>query len=90
MRYALMDGNILSRNACQRGWCGYSEAMPNATTLDPKLLALLVCPVTHGPLEYDEKAEELISRKAGLAFPVREGIPILLAEEARPLEKSTS
>ena len=53
--------------------------------LDPALLELLVCPVSHGPLSYDEKACELISKEAGLAFPVRDGIPIMLAEEARKL-----
>lgn len=52
---------------------------------DPKLLQILVCPVTHGPLEYDPGAQELISRRAGLAFPVRDGIPIMLVDEARKL-----
>ncbi|WP_286829417.1 MULTISPECIES: Trm112 family protein [Kordiimonas] len=56
------------------------------STTDPKLLELLVCPVTHATLEYDEAAQELISRKAGLAFPIRDGIPILLSDEARQLE----
>ena len=54
--------------------------------MNPKLLEMLVCPVTHGPLEYNEKSQELISRMAGLAFPIRGGIPIMLAEEARPLD----
>lgn len=53
--------------------------------VDPKLLEILVCPVTKGPLEYDAKAGELISRQAGLAFPIREGIPIMLVDEAREL-----
>ncbi|MEM7171731.1 MAG: Trm112 family protein [Pseudomonadota bacterium] len=53
--------------------------------VSPKLLELLVCPLTKGPLEYDAKAGELISRQAGLAFPIREGIPIMLPDEARPL-----
>ena len=53
--------------------------------IDPKLLEILVCPVTKGPLEYDRERGELISRLAGLAFPVRDGIPIMLADEARPL-----
>ncbi len=52
---------------------------------DPKMLELLVCPLTHGPLVWDREANELISKKAGLAFPVREGVPIMLAEEAREL-----
>ena len=53
--------------------------------LDPRLLEILVCPVTKGPLEYDRVAQELISRKGGLAFPIRDGIPIMLPEEARAL-----
>ena len=60
------------------------ETKPRAT-LDPSLLELLVCPVSHGPLSYDAKANELISKEAGLAFPVRDGIPIMLPEEARKL-----
>ncbi len=56
------------------------------TLVDRKLLEILVCPVTKGPLEYDPEAQELISRKAGLAFPIRDGIPIMLPDEARPLE----
>ena len=54
--------------------------------VDPKLLEILVCPVTKGPLEYDAEAQELISEQAGLAYPVRDGIPIMLADEARPLD----
>ncbi|MGL4239737.1 MAG: Trm112 family protein [Beijerinckiaceae bacterium] len=54
--------------------------------LDPKLLELLVCPVTKGPLEYDAVRQELISRAAKLAYPIREGIPIMLADEARKVE----
>jgi uncharacterized protein YbaR (Trm112 family) len=56
--------------------------------VDPKLLEILVCPVTKGPLRYDEKAQELISDQAGLAFPIRDGIPIMLVDEARPLTSS--
>ena len=59
--------------------------MSENVKLDPTLLELLVCPVSHGPLSYDEKAGELISKEAGLAFPVRDGIPIMLTEEARKL-----
>jgi len=55
-------------------------------SLDPRLLEILVCPVTKGPLVYDREAGELISRGAGLAFPIRDGIPIMLPEEARTLE----
>jgi uncharacterized protein YbaR (Trm112 family) len=59
--------------------------MSDTEKLDPALLELLVCPVSHGPLSYDAKAGELISKEAGLAFPVRDGIPIMLTEEARKL-----
>ena len=55
-------------------------------TVDPKLLEILVCPVTKGPLDYDSENQELISRQAGLAYPIRDGIPIMLADEARPLD----
>ncbi len=54
--------------------------------VDPKMLEILVCPVTKGPLEYDAQAQELISRQASLAYPIRDGIPIMLADEARPLD----
>ena len=57
-----------------------------ADTVDPKLLEILVCPVTKTPLEYDAAKQELISRAAKLAFPIRDGIPIMLAEEARRIE----
>jgi len=60
--------------------------MPDSASIDPRLLAILVCPLTKGPLQYDRNAQELISRKAGLAFPVRDGIPIMLPEEARLLD----
>ena len=53
--------------------------------MDPKLLELLVCPVTKTRLQYDAERQELISRAAGLAYPIRDGIPILLEEEARTL-----
>jgi uncharacterized protein len=56
-----------------------------ADSVDPKLLEILVCPVTKGPLEYDAEKKELISRAAKLAYPIRDGIPIMLPEEARPL-----
>jgi uncharacterized protein YbaR (Trm112 family) len=60
--------------------------MPSSNDVDPKLLEILVCPLTKGPLEYDRAAQELISRKAGLAFPIRDGIPIMLVDEARSLD----
>ena len=53
--------------------------------MDTRLLALLVCPVTKGPLEFDREHQELLSRSARLAYPVRDGIPVLLENEARPL-----
>lgn len=56
--------------------------------MDTRLLELLVCPVTKGPLEYDREHEELISRSARLAYPVRDGIPVLLENEARALTDS--
>jgi uncharacterized protein YbaR (Trm112 family) len=58
----------------------------DATPVDPRLLEILVCPLTKGPLTYDRAANELISVKAGLAYPIRDGIPIMLADEARHLE----
>jgi len=57
-----------------------------ATGVDPRLLEILVCPVTKEPLEYDATAQELISRKARLAYPIRDGIPIMLVDEARQLD----
>jgi len=57
------------------------------TEVDPKLLEVLVCPLTKTPLVYDRKAQELISKKAGLAFPIRDGIPIMLVDKARKLGK---
>ena len=63
-----------------------SEKPAIAAEIDPKLLEILVCPLTKGPLEYDRAARELVSRKAGLAYPVRDGIPIMLPDEARRLE----
>jgi len=61
-------------------------AQPVDRKVDRKLLELLVCPVTKTTLEFDEEHQELISRAAKLAYPIRNGIPIMLAEEARPLE----
>ncbi|WP_411286905.1 Trm112 family protein [Phenylobacterium sp.] len=53
--------------------------------VDPRLLEILVCPVTHGPLEFDRAKAELVSRSARLAYPIRDGVPIMLPEEAREL-----
>jgi uncharacterized protein len=55
-------------------------------TVDPKLLEILVCPMTKGSLEYDAVRQELISRSAKLAYPIRDGIPIMLPEEARKID----
>jgi uncharacterized protein YbaR (Trm112 family) len=64
-----------------------TPAPPSAepTRIDPKLLELLVCPLTKGSLDYDPERQELVSRQAKLAYPIRDGIPIMLPEEARPL-----
>ena len=56
--------------------------------IDPRLLEILVCPLTKGPLRYDRAAQELVSVQAGLAYPIRDGIPIMLADEARPLDEA--
>ncbi len=67
-----------------------SKDAPRATTsahaVDPKLLEILVCPLTKQTLSYDADAQELISKKARLAYPIRDGIPIMLVEEARELD----
>ncbi len=62
------------------------ETAAGAGDVDPKLLEILVCPLTKGPLRYDRERQELISEQAGLAYPIREGIPIMLADEARRLD----
>jgi len=58
-----------------------------AATVDPKLLELLVCPLTKQPLAYDAERQELVSKAAGLAYPIEDGIPIMLPEDARKLEE---
>ena len=65
-----------------------SDGPPGGRQVDPKLLEILVCPLTKTALDYDAKRQELISRAAGLAFPIRDGIPIMLPEEARKLDDS--
>ncbi len=65
-----------------------SETLP--PPIDPRLLEILDCPLTRGRLIYDRAAGELISEKAGLAYPIRDGIPIMLAEEARVLTQGES
>ncbi|MDB5432544.1 MAG: hypothetical protein JWP35_3660 [Caulobacter sp.] len=61
------------------------ERATDQPTVDPRLLEALVCPVTRMPLEYDRAANELISRSARLAYPIRDGVPVMLPEEAREL-----
>ena len=58
-----------------------------APEVDPRLLEILVCPVTHGPLSYNRTRGELVSKSARLAYPVRDGVPVMLPEEARSLEE---
>ncbi len=62
------------------------EKKPGSREIDAKLLEVLVCPVTKGPLSYDRERQELTSAKARLAFPIRDGIPIMLPDEARTIE----
>lgn len=57
-------------------------------TVDPKLLEILVCPLTKGPLRYDAMRQEMISDQAGLAYPIRDGIPIMLVDEARSVDEA--
>ena len=63
-----------------------SPTASSPTAVDPRLLEMLVCPLTKSPLRYDAKAQELISDQARLAYPIRDGIPIMLIDEARPLD----
>jgi uncharacterized protein len=65
---------------------GAGETPAETSRIDPRLLEILVCPLTKTTLEYDAKQQELISRAAKLAYPIRDGIPIMLPEEARPIE----
>ena len=58
----------------------------NDILIDPKLLEILVCPISKTQLVYDRQKQELVSKAAGLAYPIRDGIPIMLVDEARPLE----
>jgi uncharacterized protein len=88
-----MPGRQQAKPCYNAGKFAGSLAMPTTPTterpadsVDPKLLEILVCPLTKGPLEYDAEKQELISRKAKLAYPIRDGIPIMLPEEARRLE----
>lgn len=73
-----------------QGMKGFGSKNPASavkiTAIDPKLLEILVCPLTKATLDYDREAQELISKGAGLAYPIRDGIPIMLPEEARQLD----
>ncbi len=62
-----------------------SDAVTPAA-IDPWLLSILVCPITRTPLRHDSSANELVSEAAGLAYPIREGVPVMLVDEARPLQ----
>jgi uncharacterized protein YbaR (Trm112 family) len=64
----------------------FMNSSERSDSVDPKLLEILVCPLTKGPLEFDAAKQELISRSAKLAYPIRDGIPIMLPEEARKIE----
>jgi len=67
---------------------GAQQQGRHAHLVDPKLLEILVCPLTKATLEYDAEAQELISRPAKLAYPIRDGIPIMLPEEARQIDEA--
>lgn len=66
---------------------GMGRAGGTTMGVDPKLLEILVCPLTKGPLRYDRERQELISEQAGLAYPIRDGIPIMLVDEARRIDE---
>lgn len=63
-----------------------SDTQNSESGIDPRLLEVLICPSSRGPLVYDRETNELISKKAGLAYPVRDGVPIMLVDEARALD----
>jgi uncharacterized protein len=90
--YADLNGSqetwITCLSAKETLWTAMNSASSDrpSNTIDPKLLEILVCPLTKGALEYDAEKQELISRSAKLAYPIRDGIPIMLPEEARQLE----
>lgn len=65
-----------------------TETKTPTVPIDPKMLSVLVCPKTRGPLIHDSETHELISKKAGLAYPIRDGVPILLIERARALNSA--
>ena len=65
-----------------------TQKSPQAREPDPRLLALLVCPLTKKPLVYEKSQQELVSPEAGLAYPIRDGIPVMLEDQTRPLEET--
>jgi uncharacterized protein YbaR (Trm112 family) len=65
-----------------------SATTTSGAAVDPKLLELLICPLTKGPLHYDRVRNELVSEQAGLAYPIRDGIPIMLVDDARPIDEA--
>jgi uncharacterized protein YbaR (Trm112 family) len=65
-----------------------SATTTSGAAVDPKLLELLICPLTKGPLRYDRVRNELVSEQAGLAYPIRDGIPIMLVDDARPIDEA--
>ncbi|MBM3547534.1 MAG: Trm112 family protein [Alphaproteobacteria bacterium] len=67
-----------------------TDTKPAAGAIDPKLLEILVCPLTKGPLRYDREAQELVSEQAKLAYPIRDGIPIMLVDEARSTDDESA
>jgi len=73
---------MTSRRRCNR-----TDGMSDTAEIDPRLLEILVCPVTRGPLTYDRERGELVSASAKLAYPIRDGVPIMLPEEARKLDE---
>jgi uncharacterized protein YbaR (Trm112 family) len=76
----------MSEDADKPGRDAEEGPAPEATKVDPRLLEILVCPLTKSTLEYDSARQELISRSARLAYPIRDGIPIMLPEEARRID----
>src|SRR5882757_10037694 len=85
-RYTLRSNMLRDRQPSRRLRMNTPPPERLEGTVDPKLLEILVCPLTKGPLEFDATKQELISRSAKLAYPIRDGIPIMLPEEARTIE----
>jgi hypothetical protein len=80
-----MDSRLRGKDSLSRKRNTAMTTPDRIPGINPKLLDLLVCPITKGPLRYDAQNQELISDKAGLAFPIRDGIPVMLPDEARQL-----